>query len=492
MLRLYRLTATFSLVSFCAGAGENKYSRVANLNTVDLNLSVPDTGGALRKDVWFDYDNAVLHKDRVLEIIDATIGRCRSAAPAAPPKVADPASSSKAKPAANLGGLRICAGNTDYAFPGKDDYIIFHVVNWKGSDTSALKMAKQNWYVYNIDSKWDTTAFTGTRIFGKKSVYLYTIHLELPALTDATYEARYAVDEKGKAPAFLDHLLGIGKLFGISAPTAGIQQLNGWWYAWPLDVQFVPADLQITPEIVLVPIASNSAQPAAPPAPGGTSLGPPAPEVPLPGAPAPAKPVAPAKPGAAKPPAAAPPKPAAPKPTPPADVTLDAKTFDNEGKYHIDFSVAVPLTKITQLSYIQTSNSIAPAKIDQQKIFALFDYYPVAVDIKNSIFPKTPYLLTGVAIGSQPLKKALFGIGWGPVYANFYAALLLNTQAAPAGWNCGDKPPAAMAGASLTSRHCPEFNFGLNVAVGAVADALKSKNSSSNSGSSSSAGSKQK
>ena len=116
--------------------------------------------------------------------------------------------------------------------------------------------------------------------------------------------------------------------------------------------------------------------------------------------------------------------------------------------------------------------------LPKQKIFALFDYYPVAVDIKNTILPKFPYLLTGVSLSSQPLKKALFGVGWGPIYANFYAALLLNTQSAPNTWSCGDKLPSSSAGMTLSNHSCPEFNFGLNVAVGAITDALKNKASS--------------
>lgn len=480
------------LTSLLAYAKENQYVLVARprplpLGTLENRVQI--------RDVWFDYDNAILQQQHVLQLINLTTGRCRDsvkdpvkelplhrcaekkeavarkeATPAEPAKEATPAEPEK--PAETP------------TFPGKDDYLIFHVVNWNSASGSGLTVSKQNWYVYNIDPNWDYTAFTGNRIYGKKQLYLYTIHLNTKG---TTYEERYAVDEKYKTPAFLNHLAAIGQLFGIGSNGTGELKFvpPDNWYAFRLDVKYIPSDLIITP--TMVPDSAAAAEettkqdpaPADSPKPGVSSLGPPV-TVPVAGAPQSAAPHPPTQPEApvtgggtgTTPPAGK----AGAAVTPGKNVTLDAKTFDNEGKYHIDFSVAVPITKITELNYVQTSNGIAPANVDKQKIFALIDFYPVAVDVKNTVFPKVPYFLTGVAIGSQPLKKALFGIGWGPLYANFYAALLLNTQKVPSGWSCGDKLPAApAAGTALSNHSCPGFSFGLNLGVGAITDALKTK-----------------
>jgi hypothetical protein len=479
------------LTSLMAYAKENQYVLVAAPRPLDLR---PPVNRATRRDVWFDYDNAILQQRYVLDLIGATTGRCKGAAADVPDELP----------------LHVCAvaRNADTTanpatpatlaepptFPGKDDYIILHVVNWNSASGSGLTVSKQNWYVYNTDPGWDYTAFTGTRIYGKKQLYLYTIHLNVP--TGTTYQERYAVDEKYKTPAFLNHLVAIGQLFGIGSSGQGRLVVPDNWYAFRLDVKYIPSDLTITP--TMVPDSASASAPASTPEPLQTqspnpapadspkpdvsSLGPPttvpvagAPPIAAPTAPAAAPAVAAGTPLPAGDAGAATTKPAAAKSSG-KNVTLDAKTFDNEGKYHIDFSVAVPITKITELNYVQTSNGVAPANVNKQKIFALIDIYPVAVDVKNTVLPKFPYFLAGAAIGSQPLKKVLFGIGWGPLFANFYAGLLLNTQAAPASWSCGDKLPAApAAGTSLSNHSCPGFSFGLNLGVGAITDALKTK-----------------
>lgn len=454
-----RIVVLFLSAACVLMAQENQYVLVARPLALDLT---PAPGGVAIKDLWFDYNNAVLQQNYVLDLIRATTGTCKSEGPA------DQFGTK----------LRPCKPGEKEVFPGTDDNIIFHVVNWNSSSGSGLTVSKQNWYIYNTDPNWDYTSFIGTRIFGKKQVYLFTIHLSRSA--NIRYEERYAIDEKHKTPTFLGHLIAVGQLFLPNPGAKGAETSPDAWYAFRLDVKYVPSDLQITPTMVPDAAAAASVTPAAPAAPGtlNPALGPPPTTVPAHGAPSSTPTVASPQPPAA--PAAAV---AAPTASAGKAVTLDAKTFDNEGKYHIDFSVAVPITKISELSYTQASNTIVPASVDKQKLFALFNYYPVAVDVKNTILPKFPYLLAGVAIGSQPLKKALFGIGWGPVYTNFYLGMLLNTQHVPSSWKCGDKTPGPVpAGTTLENRTCPEFSFGLNVAVGAITDALKNKASSSSTG----------
>jgi hypothetical protein len=227
------------------------------------------------------------------------------------------------------------------------------------------------------------------------------------------YEERYIIDEKHKTPAFLDHLVGIGQIFGIQ-PGGGAENVArqvDMWYAFRLDIKYVPADIQITPVMAIqsgtVQDTSNPQQPKAdqPRQPNSpTPLGAPPVEVPPAGSP-PSPPPPAAAPSAtpATPTSAAPvdskaespaeKQPANPGASPGArtlsanNVTLDAKTFDNEGKYHIDFSVAVPITKISELSYVQTSQGIAPANVDKQKIFALFDFIRFPWTSRIRFFP---------------------------------------------------------------------------------------------------------
>jgi hypothetical protein len=84
----------------------------------------------------------------------------------------------------------------------------------------------------------------------------------------------------------------------------------------------------------------------------------------------------------------------------PSDVAINGVTFDNEGLSWIDFSAAVPVTKI---------NTTA--------VFAVVDLYLKPADIKSTMgFNSWPHLVEGVRVGSQPLKNILLGVGWGPIY----------------------------------------------------------------------------
>jgi hypothetical protein len=310
-----------------------------------------------------------------------------------------------------------CKATEKSNFPGPKDYIVIHAVTWK--DKTAGKpqdVDKENWYVFNQgDGDWDEDAFSkNSRIFGRRNVYLLYTYFNY----DPTeHSMRYTLDAKSKTPAYLDHFVGLLQLFGMGTGGGGGGARNvvkGFWDATSFDTFYVPSDITFTPEII--------------PDDGSTTT------------------------------------------------KLTSKTFDNEGRYHTDFSVGVPIRKISELSYVSSSNTIVPTTVQKQDLFAFFNYYPNAFDIKSSAWDKYPHLLGGVALASQPLKKVIVGVGYGPIYAHFYAGLLIHTYRLPQGSSCGSTPTSAqLAGATLTNHTCPEFSVGLNVAVGAIADALKNK-----------------
>jgi hypothetical protein len=311
--------------------------------------------------------------------------------------------------------IRQCAAEHKSTFPGPKDYVVIHVVTWKDKAGSTQQdVDKENWYVFNQgDGEWDEAAFSkNNRIFGRRNVYLLYIYFNY---SPAGHTMRYTMDSKSKIPAYLDHFVSLLQLFGmgVAGGGAGTSVDKAFWDSTSFDTFYVPSDLTFTPEII--------------PDTGNTE-------------------------------------------------TLTAKTFDNEGRYHTDFSVGVPIRKISELSYVSSSNTIVAAKIQKQDLLAFFNYYPKAFDIKSSAWDKYPHLLGGVALASQPLKKVIVGVGYGPIYAHFYAGLLIHTYQLPPGSSCGSTPTSAqLASATLANHTCPEFTVGLNVAVGAIADALKGK-----------------
>lgn len=443
-----RLTLfVFVVVAVCA-SGQQK-------STVWVSTPQLLPVGAAQVTQWFDQANAVLYRQHALEAIRATMGGCVSS-----PGAGQPAQ------------IATCNAGEAPNFPGPKDYFLIHVVRWKdpagGSNVQAVD--KQNWYVFNQgDGDWDDNAFAkNDRIFGRRNIYVLYFHFNRS--DRSLYLARYTLASKKKLPAYLDHFVGLLNLFGVKPVGGGVAAAalnNAVWNATGMDTFYVPSDLTFTPEVIPLPNAgsqpSNSVSTsteASQPAGAASGLPPVAQTVPGQGPPVQAS-------GVSAPVDQAP-------SSIPAPLALASKTFDNEGRYHIDFSVAVPIRKISEFTYVSASNSLVPAKVDKQNIFAVFDYYFKAVDTKSGGWYAFPHLLTGVAIGSQPLKKVLIGGGYGPMFANFYVGLLLNTQRLPAGSSCGSTPTAAQLASSPLKNHtCPELSVGLNVGVGSIISALK-------------------
>lgn len=300
-------------------------------------------------------------------------------------------------------------------FPGPKDYLIIHVLRWKTPTAGAvsLEIDKQHWYVVTDDAVMDDETFTGTRIMGARQLYFLYVHLNRPAAI--SYTPTYGLTATKKTSALFNHLVSLGQLFGIGAPAGGAGTTAREIAVWNMrrfKIDYLPSDVTIRGRIDR----------------------------------------------------------AAPAPS----VTIDARTFDNEGKYRIDFTVGVPIRKFTELQYANANGQLAPVKVDKSAIFALFNYHFKPVDIKNPVISWTPHVVAGVAIQDRPLKKALIGVGIGPLIAQLYAGVLLNTYAVPdPGGKCGEAAPATTT--ATKNRTCAEFAFGLNMSVGGVIEALKKK-----------------
>jgi hypothetical protein len=371
-------------------------------------------GGKL--DVWFNVPKAILYREHALDLIKATIGSCTEAATAVKP------SKKKVVRAQQVGN---CPSGTTPGFPSKQDYFIIHVLRWndKADGAAAQTIDKQNWYVFNIDPNWSEEDFSANkRVFGTRKVWL--LHVQFNRKFE--HSVAYNLKVSSKTPAYLTHLAQVGDLFGIEAAKApsetgerGVRAplYDKVWDATQFVANYVPSDMEFSGEVTA--------------AGGGSSA------------------------------------------TPPVDIS--PQTFDNEGRYHIDFSVGVPIKKITELSYVSSTGTLTPAKVQKENLFALFNYHFKAFDIKSSGWSPYPHLVAGVAIGSRPLQKALIGVGYGPVLAHFYAGVLLNTSKVAPETKCGAAAASVPSGTALVNHTCAQFAFGLNIGVGAVLDTLKSK-----------------
>lgn len=321
------------------------------------------------------------------------------------------------------------------------DTFILHVAGWgrpqrdatapAGSNNASIQIANQNWYVYQANHDSDEDITIRKRIFGARRMWLVYLHFNIDTAGGLAYDVAYDAAVKSKTPAYLNHLTDLLGLFQGAADAMGgappVADLTTRWGAHCFTADSIPSDVTFTPRYSL--LANTPVPPAALNYGSvGTAL---------------------------------------------AGAT--AETFDNEGLYRFDFSVGVPLKKIRDVQYVSASGMLAPADVGQQNIFALVNYYFQPVDIKRSGFSWVPHAVAGVKIGSQPLKRAIVGVGYGPALANLYFGLVLNSTNVPAGTACGATLGQIPDGAKLKRRTCAEFGWGLNISVGAAVDAMKKK-----------------
>jgi hypothetical protein len=298
---------------------------------------------------------------------------------------------------------------------GTKDTFVIHILRWKTipKDPSALAIDQQHWYVLQAgDKTWGDDDFSKNNRIFGAGK-IFFVYFHLNAPNGAMYTVDYTLQATHKTPAYLLHL---GQLLNIALTKGNLPAgtTNTFWDYREFDGVPVPSDMDMSGEVF--------------PADGSASI------------------------------------------------TIDKQAFDNEGKYHIDFSVGVPIVKLSDLRYVSASNTLVPATVTREKLFGLFNYYFQPVDIKASGLSWWPHAVAGVALGSRPLQKSLIGVGWGPTLANFYFGLLLNTQPMPQGSACGDTLPSSLpSGTVLKNKTCPQFGFGLNISAGSILDSLTKK-----------------
>jgi hypothetical protein len=135
-------------------------------------------------------------------------------------------------------------------------------------------------------------------------------------------------------------------------------------------------------------------------------------------------------------------------------------TYDNEGKYFWDASVAVPINKITLLDYDETDGTFTPKVINKQSIYGCIDIYPFPVDIKEGTQRWfVPRAMVGIGMTGRPGENFLLAGAFGiKEFQVFIGSAFANQRVL--------KPGADPAnGANYTQRYASRLAYGINVPV---------------------------
>jgi hypothetical protein len=324
-------------------------------------------------------------------------------------------------------------------------------VRWSEPDakTNLQTVQAQNWYVYSSDAGWSDEAFRkNKRLFGAKEVYFFYIHInraggpthDIPQNVNE-YVPNYTVTESKKLSANLEHLLALAGAYaggstGGSKPVPHAPdkldsifrteraKYDSEFGGGLIYMKYRPSDL--TFHRVAVTTAVGPLRNLA-----------------------------------------------APGPTQNIDLGSD-QVFDNEGKYFFDFSIAIPVKKITQVQFNNTTATATPVSVDGTNVFMVGNLYLPPNDVKTNNWVWIPHALGGVAFAKQPMHKLLLAAGWGPKFSEVYLGALWVKQARTAvGSNsCNTPAVGSTVDGSAGYHFCPQFTIGINLPITAISTKL--------------------
>ncbi|HEY2496722.1 MAG TPA: hypothetical protein VGK24_06620 [Candidatus Angelobacter sp.] len=265
----------------------------------------------------------------------------------------------------------------------KRSSVIIHVVLLENTEdiktpgAFAVTVKASHWYAVDPVEDWSTSS---TRLYGTNEPFVLLIFLKTK---ENSFSTEYSYTFAGRNPAPVQDLTDAAKLFQatVGSPVKGIR------------AQFSPA-IAAAPEIdqfcwTQISVAAPGAIDITPKVASSDSTN--------------------------------------------TVVAIDAKPteFDDEGFYHWDVSVGVPILSYKQLQAVTAPGADLTANVDKRNLFLVGDWYLKPVDVKNNGLSKVPYLVAGASVASKPLHSILAGIGWGPTIANFYGGLLIITNNLP-------------------------------------------------------------
>ena len=279
----------------------------------------------------------------------------------------------------------------DPACDSKKSSFVLNVVTFADSTKSLLdgfssigQVKTSNWYVYDgHQQRFSGTPGSNLRVYGSKTPYLIVIHINsnrasFNATGAAAVSLKYQYTVTPRKAANLQDLMAALSLFqSLTTPetTAALapDPVKDFWTWSSLDVD----------------------------APAGVAIG---------GA------ISPADPTKA--------------------VTLDKTPaqIDDEGFYHWDVSIGIPITSYTQIQTINPDSSSppVPANIDKRNMMVLADWYIKPIDLQApGVGFATPYLVGGVSFASKPLHNAMAGVGFGFNSVAVYVGTMFVTSNLP-------------------------------------------------------------
>jgi hypothetical protein len=331
----------------------------------------------------------------------------------------------------------------------QSDYVVVHLVKWPEKDPplrpgnpTKYEVVTEKWFLYRNTAAtadapiWNLeTVQEGGRIYGRRRVAVLLVHLT----ARDSWDIKYTVAVKGKIPGPVQNAIDLaGIVIGGAALVEGTPRQPSYWGGRLLLIKDLPADLAVKSDIVFLPSGEVMA--------GLRAEG------------------------------------EEPDPNKQTQQPKNySKVFDNEGRYHWDVSVGIPVKSFKEVQYDVEGNQVTAKEVNRQNAYGFLNLFlnPGGVDTKGAEFYKTPHLVLGVPISGKPLDRPMVGLGIGfyntSIKFNLFAGAVFNRVREPQTLGTGQTATGAELDADLRTKRVTKFIFGFNIPVGQFMRALKPK-----------------
>ena len=317
----------------------------------------------------------------------------------------------------------------------KGDYAIIHIIKWKPfkPDSDKTDPERELWALYELVENssgalvWaarknpdDDQAFD-TRIFGSRRVAILLLHLKTPR----TWDVKYKIDINRRIPQPLQNAIALGRFIagaGLADVDCEPAPLRNIWGGRLMRPRHLPSDVIVKLNTVT---ANNEGQHIS-------------------------------------------------------QSKEYSNSYVNEGRYHWDVSVGMPVVSIKELEFSSENGVVTAKKKERQNAYGFLNIFPRAVDLNGKSFLTSPHLVLGVPISGKPLDRPVVALGTG-LYTkllkiNFFAGVAFNRVREPKTLGAGQAATTGELEADLESRRVKKFVFGINFPVRQFIEAVKGNN----------------
>lgn len=355
--------------------------------------------------------------------------------------------------------LKLLPEGQDQNFKAPNFACIIHVVTWK---TKGFGVERESWYVYQPKG-WNWKKMTGTRIYGKPRIGFLAIHDKVPGLKESLSDVKeklksasktidgegfveydrqtltkvdektgkseevvypslaveraysqmsYRVDVSKKIPAPLTNLLSLLNFAAQSAAAERVAEVERLtlWSGKIIDIPYLPSDL------VFRLFSSDGL--------GNTT-------------------------------------------------EMSKQTYDDEGRYHWDVSIAFPVNQLKQTEFVADDGKVQAREVNRQRILGALNLFPVPVDTKNPEFSWIPHGILGLELSSRPLDRILVGAGFRLKRIDFFGGYMWTRVRVTKTSTLDDSGNPVVSNPEPAASTDGKWVVGFNIPIKSALDALK-------------------